>query len=253
MLTFCINLDRSPDRWRGMQVRFPGEDLIRVPAVDGSCWENGHVDPDGRPQWDEEARAELIAEGILAPAWCSVHRLIPCELGCTLSHASVWRLMVEDNIASALILEDDIRLSESGDTPLQQRFTMPQDADVLFLSGSNRQYHFGDRIWRKCVTINEYGRLIKGYGTYAYVITQRGAEIALGAIKHTVLPLPKQWFLRAFRGYRGYHPQLTPLASQCNAYALEKAVIEVSEEDEKSTMTSYGGKPWRSGIKRHRR
>jgi glycosyl transferase family 25 len=59
---------------------------------------------DGRTLTEEQkSLADLaLAEELLG------HTLVPGEIGCALSHIGVYEKMVTENIASCIILEDDI-------------------------------------------------------------------------------------------------------------------------------------------------
>ncbi|MBN7764058.1 glycosyltransferase family 25 protein [Nitratireductor aquimarinus] len=86
MKTFLINLDRSPERLQYMDelLNRRGVPYIRVSAVDGTV--------------------------IDRPAYASSSLTMP-EIGCFLSHRSIWELMVSEDIPVALVLEDDIEIS----------------------------------------------------------------------------------------------------------------------------------------------
>jgi glycosyl transferase family 25 len=102
MRIFLINLDRSPDRLAFMtaQLEVLGLQAERLPAVDGN-----NVDPSPH----------------------SSSGLRPGEIGCFLSHRAAWQRLVASGDTFALVLEDDVRLSQA----------LPDVLDVVTKLGGN--------------------------------------------------------------------------------------------------------------------
>lgn len=93
--TFLINLDKDKDRLEFMssqlnKINIPFE---RVAAVYGKTYS-----VDDREYNREKA---LAATG---------HALLPGEIGCALSHVSIYKMIVEKKLPYALVLEDDVEL-----------------------------------------------------------------------------------------------------------------------------------------------
>ncbi len=88
---FVISLARAPDRRTSISqhLKSLNVDFRLVDAVDGTAM-------------SAESRAELLAPGA---------SLNPGEIGCYLSHINVYKIISEENIPAALILEDDARLN----------------------------------------------------------------------------------------------------------------------------------------------
>ncbi len=88
---FVINLKSATDRWERVKKALGagGFDFTRVEAIDGRQIADyrRYVSP-----W-----SRLIA----------VRPIAPTEVGCWLSHRSVWQRIVDENISQALVLEDD--------------------------------------------------------------------------------------------------------------------------------------------------
>jgi glycosyl transferase, family 25 len=109
--TYCINLDRRPDRWSLVQTQFDRhgiDPVIRFPAIDGQ-----HVD--------------------IPETWNDV----PGAYGCLLSHLTVVRAARDTKVESVLIFEDDVRFDER----FAEKFAeiaprVPRDWDMLLLGGS---------------------------------------------------------------------------------------------------------------------
>ena len=94
-----INLGHRPDRWRALSQRMSGigfDRLLRAPAVEGVRVPDSLIEAiTGRPvEGIDEAPEDHL-------------RLTRPAIGCFLSHLSVWRWMLDKNIESAIIFEDD--------------------------------------------------------------------------------------------------------------------------------------------------
>ena len=81
-----------------------------------------YINMASRPDRRQHVERQLVAHGLTAtridavtPADFQLSPDSPLssgELGCSRSHQKIWRLMVENNIAAALILEDDVLLAD---------------------------------------------------------------------------------------------------------------------------------------------
>lgn len=221
-----------------------GGDIIRIQGIDGERWGNSTSDEDNRPQWDPSALAELRSRDIVSDSFSPFYRLVPGELGCTLSHRKAWKSIIAHGVNAAVVLEDDIKKTDNF-ISFDHYASKMDGCDVLFLSGANVEYDFGG-ITRPCVTLDKADNVIKAFGTYAYIITNKGASLALEATDRSCLPLPSQWFPRAFVGYSEYSSLTPKLKNQCIAKGLKTAAIQVSEYDKFSTMAIDGKKTWRT-------
>lgn len=242
-------MDRSPERWEKMKEYFFRDKLIRVSAIDAALWCSGSVDNTGRPIWYSAAKQEKIDAGLLHPE----NSVIPAELACALSHSLVWKKMIDENIESAIILEDDVRPAGSYDLPISDCINLPNGVDLMLLSGADKMYNFGDEVYRQCAKVGGDSQLFFAHGTYGYVITKKAAAMAIESIKPVSLPLPHQLYTSIAEGYRQRHPIRNKFEATCKysenkirATAQKKALIEVSGMDDNSTMTNNGKKPWRT-------
>ncbi|MBR3085715.1 MAG: glycosyltransferase family 25 protein [Kiritimatiellae bacterium] len=98
MRAFYINLDRRPERRAFMERQFErlGLECERVEGGDGRAM----------PEAEREKAVSRFRW------WCARgYRARDGEIGCALSHQSVYRRMVAEKIPFACILEDDIELS----------------------------------------------------------------------------------------------------------------------------------------------
>lgn len=106
------------------------------------------------------------------------------EIGCALSHYYLYKKIVENNEKSALILEDDINLSESFSDGLEiiEQIMQSPKAKVLVMGLLNRVRNKPRKVgWGD---YQEYP-VISAYGTYGYAINQSGAKNLL----HHLLPI----------------------------------------------------------------
>jgi len=93
---FVINLERSPERRQYItsHLRSIGIEPTIVPAYDGKKMSMAELTADGR--YNDEVSKQSFDRSLLLG-----------EIGCTLSHFSIYQRMVRDNIPVALVVEDD--------------------------------------------------------------------------------------------------------------------------------------------------
>mmetsp|Transcript_48191 Transcript_48191/g.122326 ORF Transcript_48191/g.122326 Transcript_48191/m.122326 type:complete len:441 (-) Transcript_48191:129-1451(-) len=154
---FVINLPRRPSKLRHVlhELHEAGISATVVDAIDGDVFTSQ----------EDMTRLEVST----LPGYCGHQNTLPYltsgQLGCFMSHFAIWHHMVENNIESALILEDDFDLQEN----FAQRFgqyleeASAEDWNLLYLGRSPTE---GD--WR---TVSEH-IVEPGYTlwTVAYVI-----------------------------------------------------------------------------------
>lgn len=136
---FVINLERSEYRRQFMLNYLDGLgiDAQIFPAVDGTKL---NID-------------ELQRQGIYNDALAheKFSRSLSCaEIACTLSHLSVYRKMVDENIPMAMILEDDAMFSEGGTDRLSSALReVPPGWEVLQLHYNCKEHvHITDNLVR---------------------------------------------------------------------------------------------------------
>ena len=105
---YLINLDRSPERLAHMTAELGRASVAftRVAAVDG----------------------ERLAEADVADANPALSR---GEIGCFLSHRTVWKRIADGSDPFAVVLEDDIHVASTMATLLADWSWIPPDADVV--------------------------------------------------------------------------------------------------------------------------
>lgn len=101
---FVISLMRRPTKLRRVisQLQHAGLSATIVDAIDGDAFTS------------QEEVANLGAQTL--PGYCGHKNTLPHlttgQLGCFMSHFTIWQHMVENNIQTAMILEDDFDLQE---------------------------------------------------------------------------------------------------------------------------------------------
>ena len=163
MKTFLINLDKEQARLAHMTTQLArlGIDFERIPAVYGKELplkkRNQSVNPF---RW-----------------WCAMGRSIAlAEIGCALSHFSIYQRMIDEDIPMACILEDDITIS-SKFKECVARVEAELDvtkSQVVLLSGHTQMYsnlnHEVDFELRQ----SKFGTCADGY-----CVTQKAAKVLL--------------------------------------------------------------------------
>ncbi|MDK4718861.1 glycosyltransferase family 25 protein [Rhizobium sp. CNPSo 3968] len=195
---YVINLDRSVERWSIICSRAAEHsiDIIRVSATDGcnlSRKEFRDVD------WKGFARH-------------GGRTILPGEYGCYRSHVRCLTSFLESDFDAALVMEDDIDVTGDLLDRTAAVLAVVPSADVVKLF-NHRSYgflgiaisDFGD----------EVGRCLHGpQGSAAcYVITRRGAQIALPFLR--VMSFPFDVALE-----RGWHHGLNVLSVRDNVVDL---------------------------------
>jgi len=97
MTAFVINLDKNPERLAFMREQFKrlGMEVERFPAVYGKA------------MTAEDLRRDFAR----VRSYIAVQRkLEPSQVACSLSHANVYKEIIDRNLPYALILEDDVKL-----------------------------------------------------------------------------------------------------------------------------------------------
>lgn len=177
MKAYLINLERNVDRLKSAsrQLEALGIRYERFPAVDGSA-----LTDDDRKRVMARFHARMARHNPLTKG----------ELGCALSHAAIWRKMVEERIPVALVFEDDVQLSD-GFTRALARVTESVDVGraqvYLFSDGLFRPFAETDGVSESIERL-EGPRLKLVWGTEAYVMTLPAARNLLGANYPIVTP-----------------------------------------------------------------
>lgn len=179
-LMFVMNLDRAPQRWAHMQKLMEEQGLVveRLSAVDGK----NLTDAEMRTHTTKMA-AFLQPRGVI---------------GCYLSHKKFWQMVVDRNLESAIIFEDDVRLVDNFKETLQNYLQRLKDEgsapyDVLLLGAIGRVHpegkdNIGSRFFSAYIGGKRRLEVLSPYlfkprrpaGTHAYMVSNAGARRLLG-------------------------------------------------------------------------
>lgn len=146
---FCINLDRRPDKWALSEAEFKkiGISVERFAAIDGAS--------------------------LTLP---STAKITAAEAGCSLSHLTLLKRMVESGWSRILILEDDVEFMDGANQFFNQWMQqVPTDWDMLYLGGNNVSQP--TRISRNV------SKIIRTYTTSSYGITNAMAQQVIANVE----------------------------------------------------------------------
>lgn len=134
---FCINLDRSQDRWERVTQNFNqlGQEVERFPAFDG----------------------KLMTENDVPPSWIEFNYYGTGWSGCSLSHYRLWEHILTTDLPYACILEDDAHATQRIDN-----IEVPDDFDILYISSR--------------IAGDSSGKAMAGCGTESYIVSRVGCE-----------------------------------------------------------------------------
>ncbi len=112
------------------------------------------------------------------------------EVGCLMSHRAIYQKMVDENIAVALILEDDVMFEKDFPAVLAALLASPVRWDMVRFLGSPKIYRLGRR---------EIVDLVPGYriaripgthgGAHAYLLTLHAACVLLRHTERSWVPI----------------------------------------------------------------
>ena len=159
---YCINLDRSKDRWTQSSAQFSlyNLDVQRFPAIDGST-ANPKV---------------AIEEGIITPRNEDLHK---GALGVILSNVKIWKEIVEKRYKWTLIFEDDVAVHPLCLESFPNYWnSTPTDAEIILLSYIIPKKSRIAKVNDYAVPINNYVVKLKKMvnGANAYAVSLKGAE-----------------------------------------------------------------------------
>ncbi|MFT7880590.1 MAG: glycosyltransferase family 25 protein [Sulfurimonas sp.] len=123
-----------------------------------------------------------------APERFDQRQLTTSEIGCALSHISIYRKMIEENIAQAVVFEDDIDIKEGFVSVLDHVDMFPRDWEMVLLGyykgnsdKNNIRSYLRPRV--KITRKHQLVRLIRrGIGAHGYLLNLSGAK---KLIEHT--------------------------------------------------------------------
>jgi glycosyl transferase, family 25 len=180
--TFVINLDRDRDRMVHMakELEAAGLTFERFQAVYGL------------------AVPESVAPFLLTADGTAASRLKPGEIGCYASHLALHqKIVADDTIEAALVLEDDVRLTPDFAALLQQLLqALPEGWDIVRLSNAPKKAWLARAPLVGGHELATYSRIPNNTG--AYLISRKGAArfLAMSGPRHRAIDedLRRPWF-----------------------------------------------------------
>ncbi len=156
---FVITLGRAVER-RGQVERLRAACPVPchvVEAVDGDAL-------------SEEERNKVYRRQLHSPRY--PFRMKPAEIGCFLSHRNVWQRIVDDNLDTALVLEDDVELEPGFNNAFAFACTKIRQGDYI-------QFRVRPIRGQRCSTslpFTLHTPVVTGFGTVAQLVSRDAAE-----------------------------------------------------------------------------
>ncbi len=173
---FVINMVKDTERRAAMEARLDTLQLPYAffPAVDGRA--AGGVNS---PFYDGPRRRRVFGRDML-----------PGEIGCLLSHRTIFEKMVEDNIPCAVVLEDDVVFEKDFPDVLRALLSTPVKWDVIRFLGSAKIYKRGCRKIAPLTGRYWLARLPTAPGgAHGYLMTRHAAQVMLKHMRKNWLPI----------------------------------------------------------------
>jgi FkbM family methyltransferase len=149
------------------------------------------------------------------------------EIGCFGSHYNIWRYLVESDLESILVFEDDAWIVEDFELDLSNALKLvPKDYDVFSVFVHRNQY---PRFVEKDHHLNELvSKSYQDWSTLCYVVSKKGAQRMLDFVKENGFGEPADWFIfrNAQRGNFDVYT-MNPTA---------KCPVSIRDEANKSTV-----------------
>jgi glycosyl transferase family 25 len=167
---YLINLDRSPDRLEFVSRRLAtlGLSFTRIPAVDGAALP------------EEQRAAFAAARPRDGRGWSAG------QIGCFLSHFDAWRRIATGDTRWALVLEDDLHLSDALPAVIIDLCALENTIDIVRFESTGQWLTLGAPVLKLA------GRAVRplrssAWGAGAYIISRTAAArlIATNPKMHT--------------------------------------------------------------------
>lgn len=225
MHAFVINLAASTARREKMKEILDRQKSISyefIPAVDGRVLSKEQLDS----LFDIETAEQKC-----------MRKILPGEIGCTLSHQKCFKEIIDRNMQYALVLEDDIEIT----APLEcvfpdiEELLATEKPRIVLLSGWN--YFTKKRRLNAKYLIT---KIIDGYLTHAYVINAAAAKLMI-----TKRPdfLADDWrcFIKHGVEILGIRPHLI---NQCGDFSSDVTNGGLRFKFSKGFIKRYARKAW---------
>ncbi len=163
---FIINLERDTNRKKNIQKQLDEQDIRNyefIKAVDG---QNGGLDDQTFhviSEWREPFSSKVMTKG---------------EIGCALTHYTIWQRIVKENLDYVLILEDDVILCDKFNNNLKIYENIDTFANAVETLDIDL-FYLGRRPINTQNEIKINANIIKvkySYGCHAYILSCTGAK-----------------------------------------------------------------------------
>jgi len=180
MKTFVINLKKREDRKKHVQETYP-----KIPFMDMEIIQacDGKEPKNNTKQMNQEVInfIELMTKNNN-----TLNGIKYGELGCWVSHFSIWKKMISENIDRALILEDDLtEFHDNFESILKDLTTIESDKyHIIWLNFLNCATKDPTKLTPN-VYYGKHANLDSFYGTYGYILSLNGAKFLLNYINNS--------------------------------------------------------------------
>ena len=150
------------------------------------------------------------------------------EIGCTLSHARIWKKIVDENISNALILEDDAYLSQDTLEVMSRIDSFPKNWEItLLFSTIGRSQPF----FRKPVFKDYRVELVRSltWKTSSYLITLSGA-VKLLKLTNPVY-MPADWITGDPSINKAWVYRIKPNCADIHEYHSQNSSLEIERQN----------------------
>ena len=150
------------------------------------------------------------------------------EVACFLSHVSIWKKMINENILYAAIFEDDVILGQNADRFLSDSDWLKDDWNIIKIEKFNRRVLLSN-IGATCPDEDrELKQLLsKHYGCAGYILSLTAAEELLAYLEKNPLLIPLDHIV-----FEHFIPVSTGKVLQLNpAICIQDSVLKNSHEN----------------------
>ena len=176
MDVYCISLEKNKSKWPSIisslnNVGFSNAQIF--PAINGKNFQNPNSEEVQKYGPPESFISTWTLYNLKNNITRKFHEQIPSwgGIGCALSHAAIWQILLESPNDRVLIFEDDVSKFAPNFQKLFQDYVnnLPADMDVAFLDVVK---NFDG------VKINDFVTSIKSqfFGLHAYIITKKAVQ-----------------------------------------------------------------------------
>lgn len=174
--TFVINLEHSADRRAAMAARL---DPLGIPYSFFKAVNGRELDTDNLPVYDRLRRRLFFGKD-----------LTKGEIGCLLSHRDVYRHMVDNNIETAIVMEDDVFIEPAFPQVIREIIASPVPWDIVRFLAYEKVQKIGRDLYELPLKPYRLARIpTSSGGAYCYMLNLRAAQRLLALMERNYLPV----------------------------------------------------------------